>query len=65
MSDPKLNAPSPAGLDHELAEAKAELRRHHRDFERICSTLDAYDRRWPLSPHQMENFRRDLRGIVG
>lgn len=47
-------------LEHELAEAKSEIARHHRDFERIRAWLDWADVNprvfWKAAFHKIRNI---------
>lgn len=45
-------------LQDELIEAKLEIQRHHRDFERVRALLDDYD----LEHHALV---KEIRNIVG
>lgn len=45
-------------LKHELAEANAEIARHHRDFQIVRDLLDAKDEHW-------DGLARAVRNVVG
>jgi len=52
-------------LEHELAEANAEIARHHRDFQRIQQILDRFDNSG--DPDAVKGVRAlvAIRNIVG
>jgi hypothetical protein len=49
---------------HELAEAKAEIERHHRDFEKIREVLDFLDNFHYADP-ALRRVQRQIRNIIG
>lgn len=49
------------GLQHELAEAEAEIRRHHRDFTRIRNLLEYAE----LEQMTRQQALNGIRAVVG
>jgi hypothetical protein len=58
-----------ATLAYELGEARAELRRHHQDFERIQKALDSVEEANPNKPNEVLLVAIAalalIRGVVG
>lgn len=52
-------------LQYELSEARAEIKRHHEDFERIRAKLDECE---PIADEpnwSLQTLIKDIRNIVG